>query len=71
MNIISTSHLVKGQPLTINSHSITATHYRVEFSGAGWVRFVVLPGGSFVIAGEPGVVNVYIEDQVPGGIAAA
>lgn len=71
MNIISTSRIEAGAPLIVNNHSITAVNYRVEFAAAGWVRFVVLPGASFEIAGEGGVVNIYIEDQVPGGIAPA
>lgn len=71
MNIISTSRIEAGAPMVINNHSTTAVFYRVEFTTAGWVRFVVLPGASFEISGQGGVVNIYIEDQMPGGIAPA
>jgi hypothetical protein len=71
MGIISTTHPAAGESTVINNHSATAVHYRVEFVGAGWVRFVVLPGGTFEISGDQGVVNIYIEDQAPGGLSAA
>jgi hypothetical protein len=72
MNVISSTQFPSGEKIIINNHSKTMTTYRVEFTGAGHARFDVLPGASFEILGNVGVViNVHIEDSVPEGINPA
>ncbi len=68
MNIIGSHHCEADKPIIINNRSSGAVQYRVEFPGAGSVRFMVQPGARFEIEGR-GVVNIYPEDVLPGGVS--
>lgn len=71
MTIIGSFRPIIGETTTIINHSATAVFYRVEFAGAGSVKFIVLPGASFDLVALDGVINVNIDEVTPGGIAPA
>jgi hypothetical protein len=69
VSIFHTFSPAVGERQRLNNHRGNAVRYTVDFVGTGSVVFTVLPGGSFDLIGLGGVINIYIEDIAPGGIA--